>query len=214
VQVWAVYATELQPPKGAEPIAWLLLTSLPVADFSGACLVVQWYRARWEIESCQSQPVKMAWRPLRLLITISIYLRGLVKREDLRDVDLFPGNHDFFDQTWGGDLAIGKGEAIEVLTEEVAKVLDMRDHVLPVEGVLGRGSKLLQFSSQVVECGGQLLTSELQCPEREACCLRRSQQALALPLSSALTLEELFLLGGERGQLVWFALSPALVEMR
>ena len=42
VQVWAVYATELQPPKGEEPIAWLLLTSIPVADFSGACLVVPW----------------------------------------------------------------------------------------------------------------------------------------------------------------------------
>lgn len=42
VQVWAVYATELKPPKGEEPIEWLLLTSLPVEDFSRACLVVQW----------------------------------------------------------------------------------------------------------------------------------------------------------------------------
>jgi hypothetical protein len=44
-----------------------------------------------------------------------IYLRGLVKREDIGDVDLFSCNHDFFDQTLGNDLAIGKGEAIEVL---------------------------------------------------------------------------------------------------
>jgi hypothetical protein len=50
VQLWAVYAIELKPPKGEEPIEWLLLTSVPVEDFSGACLVVQWYRARWEIE--------------------------------------------------------------------------------------------------------------------------------------------------------------------
>jgi hypothetical protein len=50
VQLWAVYAIERKPPKGAEPIEWLLLTSVPVADFAGACLVVQWYRVRWAIE--------------------------------------------------------------------------------------------------------------------------------------------------------------------
>lgn len=48
VQVWAIYALELKPPKGEEPIEWLLLTSVPVNDFLGACLVMQWYRARWE----------------------------------------------------------------------------------------------------------------------------------------------------------------------
>ena len=67
------------------------------------------------IEVCQSQPVKIAWRPLRLLIATIIYLRGLVKREDIRDIDLFARNDDFFDQTLGNDLPIGKGEAIEVL---------------------------------------------------------------------------------------------------
>src|SRR2546426_2387056 len=70
---------------------------------------------RWQVEICQSQPVKMAWRPLRWLITTIIYLRGLVKREYIRDVDLFSRNDDFFDQTLGNGLAIGKGEAIEVL---------------------------------------------------------------------------------------------------
>lgn len=46
VQLWAVYATERKPPQGEEPIEWLLLTSVPVEGFSGACMVVQWYRAR------------------------------------------------------------------------------------------------------------------------------------------------------------------------
>jgi hypothetical protein len=27
-----------------------LLTSLPAADFPSACLVLQWYQCRWEIE--------------------------------------------------------------------------------------------------------------------------------------------------------------------
>lgn len=42
VQRWAVYAIERKPPKGEEPIEWLLLTSVPVENFSAACLVVQW----------------------------------------------------------------------------------------------------------------------------------------------------------------------------
>jgi hypothetical protein len=81
VQVWAVYATELKPPQGEEPIEWLLLTSVPVADFSGACLVVQWYRARWEIElffrvlkqGCQIERLRLM-TDHRLLNAIAIYL--------------------------------------------------------------------------------------------------------------------------------------------
>jgi Transposase DDE domain len=50
VEVVAVDAKECRAPRGEEPIEWLLLTSLPVADFPSACTVVQWYRCRWEIE--------------------------------------------------------------------------------------------------------------------------------------------------------------------
>jgi hypothetical protein len=64
VAVTAVYATECQPPRGEEPIAWLRLTSLPVAAFPRACTVVPWSRCRWEMEplcrvrkqGCQSEP--------------------------------------------------------------------------------------------------------------------------------------------------------------
>jgi hypothetical protein len=64
VEVVAVYAKECRPPRGEEPIAGLLLTSWPVADFPSACTVVQWYRCRWEIEllfrvlkqGCQIEP--------------------------------------------------------------------------------------------------------------------------------------------------------------
>jgi len=81
VQVWAVYATELKPPKGEDPIEWLLLTSVPVADFAGACTVVQWYRARWEIElffrvlkqGCQIERLRLATAH-RLLNALAIYL--------------------------------------------------------------------------------------------------------------------------------------------
>src|SRR5262249_53691092 len=68
-----------------------------------------------KIEVCQSQPVKIPWRPLRLLVATIIYLRGLVKREDIVDIDLLPCDDDFFDQALYNRLAIGKGEAIEIL---------------------------------------------------------------------------------------------------
>jgi len=81
VQVWAVYAAELKPPKGEEPIAWLLLTSVPVADFAGACTIVRWYRARWEIElffrvvkqGCQIERLRLETEH-RLLNALAIYL--------------------------------------------------------------------------------------------------------------------------------------------
>lgn len=81
VQVWAVYAIERKPPKGEEPIEWLLLTSVPVADFAGACTIVQGYRARWEIalffralkQGCPIERLRLM-SDHRLLNAIAIYL--------------------------------------------------------------------------------------------------------------------------------------------
>jgi len=42
VEVSAVYAKELSPPQDKTPVAWLLLTSLPVRDCASACTVVHW----------------------------------------------------------------------------------------------------------------------------------------------------------------------------
>jgi hypothetical protein len=95
---------------GANPR--FVVTSL--AEFAPA-LLYHAYCERGQCEVCQSQPVKMAWRPLRVLIVTIIYLRGLVKREEVRDVDVFSCNDDFFDQTLRHGLAISKGQAIEVL---------------------------------------------------------------------------------------------------
>ena len=81
VEVSAVYAKEPSPPQGEEPVAWLLLTSLPVTDFLRACTVVQWYRCRWEIElffrvlkqGCQVEQVRVQTDP-RWLNALAIYV--------------------------------------------------------------------------------------------------------------------------------------------
>jgi len=81
VQVWAVYARERKPPKGEEPIEWLLLTSVSVESFAAACLVRQGYRARGEVElffrvlkqGGQIARLRLA-TDQRLLNAIAIYL--------------------------------------------------------------------------------------------------------------------------------------------
>jgi hypothetical protein len=45
-----VLVREENPPPGAEPIEWLLLTSLPVETLAQAQAVVEYYGCRWEIE--------------------------------------------------------------------------------------------------------------------------------------------------------------------
>jgi len=81
VEVSVIYAQECRPPKGEEPVEWLLLTSLPVADFPSACTVVHWYRARWEIElffrvlkqGCQIEQLRVQTKP-RLVNALAVYL--------------------------------------------------------------------------------------------------------------------------------------------
>jgi hypothetical protein len=48
--LWAIEARELRPPKGATPIRWRLLTTLPVTCVAEAGAKVGWYAQRWQIE--------------------------------------------------------------------------------------------------------------------------------------------------------------------
>ena len=48
--LWAIEAREMRPPKGATPICWRLLTTLPVTTIESALEKVAWYAQRWQIE--------------------------------------------------------------------------------------------------------------------------------------------------------------------
>jgi hypothetical protein len=50
LQLWAVQAQEVHPPKGTTPILWQLLTTLPVTSAVEAIERVRWYAQRWQIE--------------------------------------------------------------------------------------------------------------------------------------------------------------------
>ena len=48
--LWAIEARETRPPKGASPILWRLLTTLPVTSVEEAGEKVAWPAQRWPIE--------------------------------------------------------------------------------------------------------------------------------------------------------------------
>ena len=48
--LWAVYATEVNPPSEKDAVEWMLLTTLEVNHFEQALEKVDWYKRRWGIE--------------------------------------------------------------------------------------------------------------------------------------------------------------------
>ena len=50
IEVNCVLVTEPNPPEGAEPIEWLLLTSLPIDNIDQMLTIITYYTCRWGIE--------------------------------------------------------------------------------------------------------------------------------------------------------------------
>ena len=50
LEVNVIFVSEIDPPGGAEPVEWQLITSEPIATQAQVLQVVDWYRARWLIE--------------------------------------------------------------------------------------------------------------------------------------------------------------------
>ncbi len=50
VELTAVQATETATPAGEKPVCWRLLTNRPIQTLAQAVELIDWYRARWEIE--------------------------------------------------------------------------------------------------------------------------------------------------------------------
>ena len=51
INLFAVEAKEINPPKGLETAHWVLLTTIPIESFAEANLVVKYYSMRWKIEN-------------------------------------------------------------------------------------------------------------------------------------------------------------------
>jgi hypothetical protein len=57
IRLSAVVAREVDPPRGQEPIEWVLVTDWKVDRFKMAVRMIQWYSVRWGIE-CWHQTLK------------------------------------------------------------------------------------------------------------------------------------------------------------
>ena len=50
IEVTCLIASEIDPPAGTQPVVWRLLTNRVATTLQEACELIDWYRARWEIE--------------------------------------------------------------------------------------------------------------------------------------------------------------------
>jgi hypothetical protein len=50
IKLWAIYLLERNPPPGAEPLEWRLLTTMEVRSLKQALKCIKWYCRRWRIE--------------------------------------------------------------------------------------------------------------------------------------------------------------------
>lgn len=80
VPVQAIWVEEIDPPPKAQPVRWLLLTTLPVATLEEAARLVRWYTYRWRIEryhytlksGCKLEELQLE-EPARLRRALALY---------------------------------------------------------------------------------------------------------------------------------------------
>jgi hypothetical protein len=90
ISAWVVRVWEPEPPEGSEPLEWLLLTTVPIANSQNAWQRVKWYKWRWLLEDfhkvlktgCRMedrllQTVAAQWRLLALLTPMAMRLLWL-----------------------------------------------------------------------------------------------------------------------------------------
>jgi transposase len=81
VRLRVVWVREAAAPPGAEPLEWMLLTSLSVPDAAAAWQIVEHYRQRWQIErffhvlkqGCRVEALQLQTRA-RLEAAVAVYL--------------------------------------------------------------------------------------------------------------------------------------------
>ena len=146
VSFWVVRATEKHPPKGEDPIDWVLLTSLAVPDFDSAKEILELYLARWEIEvffrvlktGCKVEELQLK-EDDRIKVAIALYMvvawRVLYVMKLGRECPDLPCDVVFEEEEWKGLWSIAHGP------EALARMPSLGEFVKKVAefgGYLGR----------------------------------------------------------------------------
>ena len=74
--VYGVYAVEIDPPEGCEPVEWMILTTEPVTNGAQAQTILRWYTYRWRIEEyhkilksgCKAESYRLAGDSMEVLL--------------------------------------------------------------------------------------------------------------------------------------------------
>src|SRR5262245_28386562 len=112
-----------------------LVTNLPAKRYH-LDMLYRAYKWRWQVEVCQTQPIKMTWYPLRLFRQTRSNLRGRFKRENEMDVHCVSRHDDLADQALGDGLPFFKRELCQVLAQQLAKGLGIVNDLLPMDALL------------------------------------------------------------------------------
>lgn len=80
-EVTCLIAREVQAPRGVKPIEWRLLTNREAASLEAGAELIDWYRARWEIEiffhvlknGCRVEALQLASAP-KIELALTVYL--------------------------------------------------------------------------------------------------------------------------------------------
>ena len=81
VEVTCLVAREIDTPPGVKPVEWRLLTNRAVTNVEDAVQLIDWYRARWEIEmyfdvlknGCKVESLQLKTMP-RLELALALYM--------------------------------------------------------------------------------------------------------------------------------------------
>ena len=75
-EVYGVYAVEINPPEGCEPVEWMILTTEPVTNHQQAQTILRWYTYRWRIEEyhkilksgCKAESYRLSGDSMQVLL--------------------------------------------------------------------------------------------------------------------------------------------------
>jgi len=146
VEISVVKLSEINPPKGEEPIEWIILTSLPVNTLEEALTIIQWYVCRWQIEiyfrilksGCKVQELQLEGadriKPavaLYMIIAWRIFYYLMLGRE----YPNFPCTLVFEEEEWKSVYVIIKGKEPPQEAPQLGEMIDM---IASLGGYLGR----------------------------------------------------------------------------
>ena len=81
VEVTCLVAQEIDAPPGVKPVEWRLLSNRSIESFEEAAQLIDWYRARWEVEmyfdvlknGCKVESLQLKTMP-RLELALALYM--------------------------------------------------------------------------------------------------------------------------------------------